>query len=141
MTIGINVFLFIILIIHRPVVGIIGAPIILGRCPSLSAHENESMLRTYLVCREKQDTERERERNKQTTYGRRTQYTNNSDPLTSSSELLLRQNSVTAHVHQCYSRRLASDHCATEIHRPKSAVRPIGLFNRLKRVGVSHPLT
>jgi hypothetical protein len=30
------------------------APIIPGRCPSLSAHESESMLRTYLVCREKQ---------------------------------------------------------------------------------------
>jgi hypothetical protein len=26
------------------------APIFLGRCPSLSAHESESMLRTYLVC-------------------------------------------------------------------------------------------
>jgi hypothetical protein len=34
--------------------GSIGAPIILGRCPSLSAHKCESMLRTYLVCREKQ---------------------------------------------------------------------------------------
>jgi hypothetical protein len=32
-----------------------GAPIILGRCPSLSAHESESMLRTYLVCRGKQE--------------------------------------------------------------------------------------
>jgi hypothetical protein len=31
-----------------------GAPIILGRWPSLSAHESESLLRTYLVCREKQ---------------------------------------------------------------------------------------
>jgi hypothetical protein len=31
-----------------------GAPIVLGRCPSPSAHESESMLRTYLVCREKQ---------------------------------------------------------------------------------------
>jgi hypothetical protein len=32
----------------RPII----APIFLGRCPSLSAHESESMLRTYLVCRE-----------------------------------------------------------------------------------------
>jgi hypothetical protein len=40
--------------------GSIGAPVIFGRCPSLSANESESMLRTYLVCREKQ----ERERNK-----------------------------------------------------------------------------
>jgi hypothetical protein len=31
-----------------------GAPIMLGRCPPLSEHESESMLRTYLVCREKQ---------------------------------------------------------------------------------------
>jgi hypothetical protein len=38
-----------------------GAPIILCRCPSLSAHESESMLQTYLVCREKQKRERERE--------------------------------------------------------------------------------
>jgi hypothetical protein len=30
----------------------IGAPIILGQCTSLSAHESESMLRTYLVRRE-----------------------------------------------------------------------------------------
>jgi hypothetical protein len=29
----------------------IGAPIIFGRCPSLSAHESESMQRTYRVCR------------------------------------------------------------------------------------------
>jgi hypothetical protein len=35
----------------------IGAPIILGRCPSLSEHESESMLRTYLVCGEKQERE------------------------------------------------------------------------------------
>jgi hypothetical protein len=33
----------------------IGAPIILGRCPSLSAHESGSMLRTYLVYRDKQE--------------------------------------------------------------------------------------
>jgi hypothetical protein len=57
----------------------IGGPIILGRCPSLSAHESESMLRTYLACREKQ--EREREREKQTKCGRSTQCTNTSDPL------------------------------------------------------------
>jgi hypothetical protein len=61
----------------------IGAPIILGRCPSLSAHESESMLRTYFVCREKQ----EREKNKQTA-GRSTQCTNNSDPIGSTCELL-----------------------------------------------------
>jgi hypothetical protein len=63
----------------------IGAPIILCRWPSLSAHESESMLRTYLVCREKQ----ERERSKQTARGRSTQCTNNNDPITSTSELLL----------------------------------------------------
>jgi hypothetical protein len=39
-----------------------GVPIILGRCPSLSAHESEFMLRTFLVCRKKQDRKRERER-------------------------------------------------------------------------------
>jgi hypothetical protein len=37
----------------------IGAPIIFG--PSLSALERESMLRTYLVCRENQEGKRERE--------------------------------------------------------------------------------
>jgi hypothetical protein len=67
-----------------------GVPIILGRCPSFSAHESESMPRTYLVCREKQATAR----------GRSIQCTNNSDPITSTSELLLRQNSVTANAHQ-----------------------------------------
>jgi hypothetical protein len=71
----------------------IGSPIILDRCPS----ENESMLQTYLVCREKQEREGERERDKQTARGRSTQYTNNSNPITSKSELLLRQSSVTAH--------------------------------------------
>jgi hypothetical protein len=75
----------------------IGPTIILGRCPSLPAHESESMLRTYLVCREKQ--ERERQRDKQTARGRSTRCTN-SDPITSTSELLQRQNSVTAHAHQ-----------------------------------------
>jgi hypothetical protein len=43
---------------------------------------------------------RERERDKQTACGRSTQYTNNSDPITSTSELLLRQNGVTAHAHE-----------------------------------------
>jgi hypothetical protein len=37
----------------------IGVPIIFGRCPSLSAYESESMLRTYLACREKRERERE----------------------------------------------------------------------------------
>jgi hypothetical protein len=37
----------------------IDAPIILGRCPSLSTHESESMLRTYLVCRKKQKREKQ----------------------------------------------------------------------------------
>jgi hypothetical protein len=59
----------------------IGSPIILGRYPSLSAHESESMLRTYLVCREKQEKEKE----KQTARGKSTQYTNNSDTITSTS--------------------------------------------------------
>jgi hypothetical protein len=36
----------------------------LGRCPSLSAHDSESVLRTYLVCREKQERGRERETSK-----------------------------------------------------------------------------
>jgi hypothetical protein len=66
-----------------------------------------------------------RERDKQTASGRSIQCTNNRDPITSTSELLMRQNSNTAHAHQSQARRLASDHCATEIHWPKSAVRPI----------------
>jgi hypothetical protein len=40
-------------------------------------------------------------------------------------ELLLKQNSDTAHAHQSQAPLLASDHCATVIHRPKAAVRPI----------------
>jgi hypothetical protein len=88
--------------IHHRVYTSTGKPIILGRCPSLSGHESESMLRTYLVCREEQEgeRERERERNKQTARGRSTQCTNNSDSITSTSELLLRQSSVTVHAHQ-----------------------------------------
>jgi hypothetical protein len=72
--------------------------------PSLAAHESESMLRTYLICREQRERERERERKKERERtngtGRSTQCTNNSDPITSTSGLLLRQNSVTAHAHQ-----------------------------------------
>jgi hypothetical protein len=37
-----------------------GASIILGWCPSLLTYESESMLRTYVVCREKQQREREK---------------------------------------------------------------------------------
>jgi hypothetical protein len=44
--------------------GYTGAQIILGRCPSLSAHDSESMLRTYLVCGDKQEREEEREASK-----------------------------------------------------------------------------
>jgi hypothetical protein len=40
------------------------------------------------------------ERNRQTERGKNTQCTNNSDHTTSTSELLLRQNSITAHAHQ-----------------------------------------
>jgi hypothetical protein len=43
---------------------------------------------------------RERERKEKTARRRCTQCTNKSDPITSTSELLLRQNSVTAHAHQ-----------------------------------------
>jgi hypothetical protein len=78
----------------------IGAPIIFGRCPSLSAHGSESMLRTYLAAeRNKRERDREREREKQSNGKWETQCANNSDPITSTSELLLRQNSVTAHAH------------------------------------------
>jgi hypothetical protein len=52
----------------------IGAPIILGRCPSLSAHESESMLRTYLVYREKRERERERARERNGTWENHTVY-------------------------------------------------------------------
>jgi hypothetical protein len=31
---------------------LVQAPILLGLCPSLSARESESMLQTYLVCKE-----------------------------------------------------------------------------------------
>jgi hypothetical protein len=69
------------------------------------------------------------ERNKreihQSARGRSTQCTTNSDPITSTSELLLRQNSVSAHAHQSSARRLSSNHCAIENHRPISAVQPI----------------
>jgi hypothetical protein len=82
----------------------IGAPIMFGRSPSLLAHESESMLRTYLVCREKQGGERKN----QTARGTSIQCTSNSDPITSTSKLLLRQNSVRAHDHQSWARRLAS---------------------------------
>jgi hypothetical protein len=60
-----------------------------------------------------------RERNKQTARGRSSQCTNNSDPVNSMSELLLRQNSVATHDHQSKARR------ATENRRPKSTVWPI----------------
>jgi hypothetical protein len=46
------------------------------------------------------DRERERERDKQTSLERSTQCTNKIDPIASTSELLPRQNSVTAHAHQ-----------------------------------------
>jgi hypothetical protein len=65
------------------------------------------------------------ERSKQTARGRSTQCSNNSEPITSTSELLLRQNIFIAHAPESWARRLASDHCATENNRPKSAVRPI----------------
>jgi hypothetical protein len=51
----------ILIVFFREQIRSTGAPIILGRRPSLSAHESESMLRTYLVCRER-ERERERER-------------------------------------------------------------------------------
>jgi hypothetical protein len=72
----------------------------IGRCPSLSAHESESMLHERVSSAKRNKGEREREREKQTARGRSTQCTDNSDPTTSTSELLLRQNSVTAHALQ-----------------------------------------
>jgi hypothetical protein len=66
----------------------IGAPIIPGRCP-LSAHE--SVYTTNLL---------RLQRHKETARGSSTQCSNNSDTITSTSEMLLSQNSVTAHAHQ-----------------------------------------
>jgi hypothetical protein len=43
-------------------------PILFGRCPSLSAHESESILRTYVVCRENI------RRHKQLAHGKSTHY-------------------------------------------------------------------
>jgi hypothetical protein len=86
----------------------IRAPIIFGRCP---CQRTRVSLYYELISSAERN---ERERNKQTTRGRNTQNINYSDSVTSTSELLLRQNSVTAQ-----ARRLASDHCATEIHRTK----------------------
>jgi hypothetical protein len=80
------------------------------------------MLRTYLVCREKQERERE---------AHSVLITN--DPITSTSELLLRQNSITAQV-----LRLAADHCAIENYRPQSAVRPILAQHDQCPMGISH---
>jgi hypothetical protein len=64
---------------RRPMasVGRTDAPIILGRCPSLAAHESESMLQTYLVCRGKQEKERETSKR----HVGEEQCTNNSDPI------------------------------------------------------------
>jgi hypothetical protein len=67
----------------------IGAPIFLGRYPSLSAHENGPMIRTYLVCRE-----RERETSK------RHVGEAHSVLLPITSEFLPRQNRVIAHAHE-----------------------------------------
>jgi hypothetical protein len=103
--------------------GGIGAWIILSQWPSLSAHE--WVYATYFSRLQRKT--RERERNKRAAHGRRTQCIN-SDPVTSTSELLQRQNSVTAHAHHSSARRLVPDHCAIEIHRSKSAVRPIQLY-------------
>jgi hypothetical protein len=89
------------------------------------------MLRTYLVCREKQERERET--------SKRHVGEAHSVPITAillpqRLELLLRQNSVTAHAHQSKARRLASDHCAIENHRPKSAVRPISVSSEASKM-------
>jgi hypothetical protein len=91
----------------------IGAPIILGRVPHC---QRMRMSMCYeLISSAERGREREREGSKQTAFGRSTQCTNTSDPITTTSELLPKQNSVTAH-----ARRLA-----IEIHRSKSAVRLI----------------
>jgi hypothetical protein len=95
----------------------IGAPKILGRV--------FHCLRIRMSLCYELNSSAERERNKQTAPGRNTQCTDSSCLITSTSEFLLRQNSVTAHAHQSQARQLVSDHCATENHRPKSAVRPI----------------
>jgi hypothetical protein len=50
----------------------IHAPMILSWCPSLSAHESESMLRTDLVCREKQEKERDRQKQANGTWEKHT---------------------------------------------------------------------
>jgi hypothetical protein len=105
-------------------VNCIGAPILLGRCP-LSLLEGECMLRTYLVCREKR--EREREISKL--------HRGEAHSILTTAILLPQRPScyggkiVSFHMFtESYARRLASDHCATGIHRPKSAFRPIAPF-------------
>jgi hypothetical protein len=71
-----------------------------SRPVSFTASAWEPSLCYKLIVYRLQRETREREINGQTARGRSIQYTNNSDPITSTSELLLRQNSVTAHAHQ-----------------------------------------
>jgi hypothetical protein len=96
------------------------APIILGRCLHC---QRMRMSLCYEFISSAGRNKRESQRDKQMAHGKRKQCTNNR--ITSTSELLLRQNSVTAH-----ALRLASDRCATENHRPISAVRPIHCCHR-----------
>jgi hypothetical protein len=77
---------------------------------SFTASAWEWVCATNLSRLQRETREREREREKQMARGKSTQCPNNSDPITSTSEFLLMQNSVIA--------RLASDHRATELLRP-----------------------
>jgi hypothetical protein len=87
-----------------------GAPILPGRWPSLSAHESESMLRTYLVCRVRQANGK---------------WEKHSVLITA---ILLPQR-LSCYWGKIVSLRMltdfASDHCAIENHRTRSALRPM----------------
>jgi hypothetical protein len=106
----------------------IGAPITLGRCPSLSEHESESMLRTHLVC------SLHRETNKR--------HVGEARSVLTAAILLPQRLSywgkiVSLRMLTNQAHRLVSDHCATEIRRPKSAVQPITLYFRVDALVVT----
>jgi hypothetical protein len=110
----------------------IGAPIILGRC-----HHCQRMI--VSLCYERISPA---EINKPTERGKSTQWANESVAITTTSELLLKQN---VSLRMFTNLRFTDlDNCVTEIHQPKSAVLEVDVklrptVSRPVRLVVRHP--
>jgi hypothetical protein len=103
--------------------GFMLAPMIFGRCPSLSVHDNDYATNLFRMQRERRERESERTTSKRLV-GEAYSILTTAIPLPQRLSWYWGK-IVSLRMLIIFKLSDLSDHCATEIHRPKSTFRPI----------------